>query len=243
YQGGLKIYTTLDPSWERAAQSVAQEPYAVPAANPSYAQKPDTAIVSVDAKTGAIRTMLSGRNYEKDQTALATARRQPGSSFKPFTLTAAFLQGVPPGETFSSKSPFHSQQWPSPCHCVFNSEGAGDLGYMNLWKATADSINVVFAQLVLQIGAKSVVNAAHRMGITSSLIPVPSITLGTEDVSPLEMASAYQTLADQGVHCETYAISRIVEGTRTIYRHQPQCSRAIPADVANLVTALLQGVV
>jgi penicillin-binding protein 1A len=243
YQGGLKIYTTLDPSWQRAAQAVAQQPYAVTAANPGYAQEPDTAIVSVDVKSGAIRTMLSGRNYAKDQTALATARRQPGSSFKPFTLAAAFLQGVPPGETFSSKSPFHSPKWPSKCHCVFNSEGAGDLGYMDLWKATAESINVVFAQLVLQIGAESVVKAAQRMGITSPLIPVPSITLGTEDVSPLEMASAYQTLADQGMHCAPYAIVRIVEGTKTIYRHQAQCTRAIPADVANLVTALLRGVV
>ena len=199
------------------------------AANPNYVQKPDTAIVSVDVKTGAIRTMLSGRNYAKDQTALATARRQPGSSFKPFTLAAAFLQGVPPGETFSSRSPFHSPQWPSPCHCVFNSEGAGDLGYMDLWKATAESINVVFAQLVLQIGAQSVVSAAQRMGITSPLIPVPSITLGTEDVSPLEMASAYQTLADQGVHCAPYAISRIVEGTKTIYRQRGATAECVNA--------------
>ena len=212
YEGGLKIYTTLDPDWQAAAQSVANEPYRESVANPNYAQTPDTAIVSVDNTTGAIRTMLSGRNYQKDQLNLADARRQPGSSFKPFTLVAAFREGIPPGSVFSTKSPLYLPQWTgNDCSCVSNAEGAGDAGYANLWSATKDSINVVFAQLILEVGPDKVVQAAHDMGIESDLPAVPSLTLGTADVTPIEMASAYQTLANDGKHCEPYTVD---EGRR-----------------------------
>ena len=130
YEGGLRIYTTLDPDWQAAAQSVANEPYRESVANPNYAQTPDTAIVSVDNATGAIRTMLSGRNYQQDQLNLADARRQPGSAFKPFTLVAAFRDGIPPGSVFSTKSPLYLPQWTgNDCSCVSNAEGAGDAGY------------------------------------------------------------------------------------------------------------------
>ena len=93
------------PDWQRHAQEAANEPYREAVPNPDYKQTPDTAIVSVDNTTGAIRTMLSGRNYNKDQLNLADASRQPGSAFKPFTLVAAFREGVPPGSVFSTKSP------------------------------------------------------------------------------------------------------------------------------------------
>jgi len=242
FQGGLSITTTLDPSWQQYAQEAAQQPYAVGAANPGYKQTPDTAIVSVDNVTGAIRTMLSGRNYNKDQLDLATATRQPGSSFKPFTLVAAFEQGVPPGQVYDSKTPFCSPKWPSPDHCVNNAE-PGTGGFIDLWTATADSVNVVFAQLALQIGPQAIVDAAHTMGIRSPLPVVPSITLGTGDVSPLEMASAYSTLANNGVHCQPYAVAKVTDGNGVLYKHKPQCKQVIPADIAHLVTAMLQGVI
>ncbi len=246
YQGGLSIFTTLDPQWQRDAQTAANAPWAIAPSNPGNREKPDAAIVSIDTGNGAIRTMLSGRNFQKDQIALATAGRQPGSSFKPFTLAAAFQQNVPPGAEFSSRSPFHTSAWDNSCHCVVNAEGAGDQGYLNLWQATADSVNVVFAQLELSLKgqAAAVVAAAHKMGITSPLIAVPSLTLGTEEVSPLEMASAYQTLADGGKHCEPYAVARITSGQEgTLYRHHPVCKQVIRPDVANLITAMLRGVV
>jgi penicillin-binding protein 1A len=242
FQGGLSITTTLDPSWQRFAQEAAQQPYAIPASNPGYKQKPDTAIVSVDNASGAIRTMLSGRNYYKDQLDLATATRQPGSSFKPFTLVAAFEKGVPPGQVYDSKTPFCSPKWPSPDHCVNNAE-PGTGGFIDLWAATAESVNVVFAQLALQIGPQAIVDAAHTMGIRSPLPVVPSITLGTGDVSPLEMASAYSTLANNGVHCQPFAVAKVTDSGGVLYRHKPQCKQVIPADIAHLVTAMLQGVI
>lgn len=242
YEGGLRITTTLDPDWQAAAQSVASLPYRVSAAHPDYAQTPDTAIVSVDNETGAIRTMLSGRDYLKDQLNLANSHRQPGSSFKPFTLVAAFREDIPPGSMFSTKSPLYLPEWRgNACSCVSNAEGAGDGGYRNLWEATADSINVVFAQLILQAGPENVVEAAHDMGIQTELAAVPSLTLGTVDVTPIEMAAAYQTLANDGKHCESFAVAKVVDDDGVFYRHKPACKQVVAPEIAHLVTAMLQG--
>ncbi|MBA3690007.1 MAG: transglycosylase domain-containing protein [Actinobacteria bacterium] len=242
FQGGLKIITTLDPQWERAAQAAANQPWAVRPGNPGYRQTPDTAIVSVDNVDGAIRTMLSGRNYQKDRLELATATRQTGSAFKAFTLTAAFEEGIPPGQVYSATSPFCSPAWTSENHCVSNAE-PGRGGYENLTTATAYSTNVVFAQLALDVGPSKIAGTAHAMGITSDLSVVPSITLGTSDVSPLEMASAYQTLANEGRHCEPFAVARVEDAEGLLYRHKAQCRQVIDPDIAAQVTSMLQGVV
>jgi penicillin-binding protein 1A len=241
YQGGLKIYTTLDPAWQRFAQEAVDE-----SPNLSLNHGPDASLVSVDTKNGAIRTMLSGKDYERDQLDLAWhGRRQVGSAFKPFTLVAAFEHGIPPGKVYSGRSPFCSPSWLSEDHCVRNAEGSG--GYMDLWHATEDSVNVIFAQLALDVGPENIVTAAHEMGITSPLDAVPSITLGTEEVSTLEMASAYSTLANDGVHCVPFAIARVMEPVgnklQRLYQHRDDCTQAIDQDIAHLVTAMLQNVV
>jgi penicillin-binding protein 1A len=121
---------------------------------------------------------------------------------------------------------------------------SGDEGYIDLWTATQDSVNVVFAQLALDIGPSAIVGAAHAMGITAPLQAVPSITLGTEEVSTLDMASAYSTLANGGRHCEPFAISRVlVPGGQALYRHRATCRQVIEPAVAHQVTAMLERVV
>ena len=120
---------------------------------------------------------------------------------------------------------------------------------MDLWTATENSVNVVFAQLALDVGPENIVETAHLMGITSALDAVPSITLGVEEVSTLDMASSFGTLANQGVHCEPYAVARVEapdedgSGVHNLYRHRRQCEKAIAPDIANLITAMLQRVV
>ncbi|HEX6330046.1 MAG TPA: transglycosylase domain-containing protein [Actinomycetota bacterium] len=245
YQGGLRIYTTLEPEWQRDAQRAVDD-----SAHISRNEGPDVSLVSVEAPTGAIKAMLSGKNYRRDQLDLVWhGRRQVGSAFKPFTLAAAFLDGFPPGKVYSSASPLCGLAgWISASGCVSNAEGGGDAGFMDLWQATQNSVNVVFAQLAVDVGPERIVDAAQLMGITAPMDPVPSITLGVEEVSTLDMASAYGTLANDGIHCEPFAVARIEQprdsgGYTDLYRHRPQCEQMLDPDIAHLITAMLERVV
>jgi penicillin-binding protein 1A len=258
YQGGLKIYTSLDPKWQDYAQAaVDASPYIHP-----DKRSPDASLVSIRATDGAIKAMLSGKNYKRDQYDLVWhGTRQTGSAFKPFTLVAAFEHGFPQGKVYSSKSPLcNLAGWVSASGCVSNAEGAGDGGFLDLWGATQNSVNVVFAQLALDVGPQNIVDAAHRMGITVRLDAVPSITLGVEEVPTMDMASAYATLANDGRHCEPWAVRRIefaslaqgagdVPGkgagkqARVLYRHHVDCKQVIKPQIAHLVSAMLQRVV
>ncbi len=239
FQGGLRIYTTLLPSWQRTAQEAIDT-----SPNISMDAGPDASLVSVIPTTGAIRAMVSGKDYARDQLDLVWhGLRQVGSAFKPFTLAAAFEEGIPPGRVYNSASPFCSPRWISADHCVRNAEPSGG-GYINLWQATQNSVNVVFAQLALDVGPDKIVEVAHKMGITSPLDAVPAITLGVEEVSTLDMASAYGTLANDGVHCKPFAISRVLlPDGKKLYQHRPECTRAIPSDVARQITAMLERVI
>lgn len=245
YQGGLRIYTTLDPAWQEYAQATVD---ASPHLDPK--EGPDASLVSVETSTGAIKAVLSGMDYERDQIDLVWhGTRQTGSAFKPFTLAAAFREGFPAGKVYSSHSPnCDLEGWISESGCVSNAEGAGDAGYMDLWTATQNSVNVVFAQLALDVGPERIAETAQLMGITSALDPVPSITLGVEEVSTIDMASAFGTLANDGVHCEPYAVARVNQpkeggGFELLYKHRRQCEQAIDVEIAHLITAMLQRVV
>jgi membrane peptidoglycan carboxypeptidase len=250
FEGGLKIVTTLDPSWQRAAEKAANAPWAV--TPHGYGHPPEVAIVTVDNATGAIRTMLSGRNYARDAKDFVTTGHQPGSSYKPFILAAAFDQGIPPTQVFDSSSParFPGINEDGSTWVVDNAEGPGSRGLVDLWEATASSINVVFARLILEIGPGEVDDITERMAALSGLkrnvrdIPgFASQATGSVEMSPLEMAAGFQTIANGGVHCIPYTIQSISRGDEQLYRHRKDCEQTIPRDDANLITAMLRGVV
>jgi penicillin-binding protein 1A len=250
YQGGLEIHTSLDPDWQDYAQeAILDSPYIDTAK-----KSPDSSLVSVRATDGAIKAMLSGKNYRRDQYDLVwRGTRQTGSAFKPFTLVAAFEHGFPQGKVYSSASPQCGLAgWISADGCVSNAEGGGDAGYMDLWEATENSVNVVFAQLALDVGPEAIVDAARRMGITVGLDAVPAITLGVEEVPTMDMASAYATLANDGIRCEAWAVRKVElagvprsapRAERLLYHHEPKCRQVVDPEIAHLVTAMLQRVV
>ncbi len=241
-EGGLSIITTLNPDWQRAAQKAANQPWAIAPANPGYSPEPDVGIVSLGTRTGAIQTMLSGRNYQKDQLNLVTTPHQPGSSFKPYVLATAFEQGIPPTATFSGAQ--------GPIAGCFNQDGSvwnvtnaegTSLGMVNLYDATAYSINAVFARLTETVGPQNVADMAHRLGITTPLPAVCSLGTGSVGITPLDQASGYQTFANSGIHCTPYAVSEIRRNNKVLYDQTPDCNRVLAAPIANLVNKLLEG--
>ena len=241
-EGGLQVRTTLDAPMQTAAHdaiaSVLQHP-----------SDPAAALVAIDPRTGAVRAMLP---YIPDgsrlQFNLATqSGRTAGSAFKPFTLAAAVDQGIslysgfsgppsltiPDRECYGIKGPWNPHNY-----------GDESAGYMNLLDATAHSVNTIFAQLVVKVGPSNVVAEAQRMGITTSLQSVCSITLGTQPVNPLEMTDGYATLAARGVHHDPQAFE-VVRGPNgeTLGTLDSQGTQAIPQTTADQVTAALQRVV
>jgi membrane peptidoglycan carboxypeptidase len=243
-EGGYDIVTTLDPSWQRYAQEAADAPWARTPLHPEHKPPADLGIVSLDVPTGAIRVMLSGKNYRKDQKNTVTTPHQPGSSFKPYVLAAAFEQGIPPTAVYSgvqgviTDDPMcetNGEPW-----TVINAEGTS-LGSMNLYEATADSVNAVFARLILDVGPDNVADMAHRMGVMSPLPAVCSLATGSVGITPLDQASGYQTLANRGIHCVPYAVSEIRKGNQILFRQRPDCDRVLATGIADLETDVLKG--
>ena len=243
FQGGLKIYTTLEPGLQRAGERIAQGRF------PDTAG-PQTAMAAVDARTGAVKALVASTEFERSQVNLATGQggsgRQSGSAFKPFTLVAALEKGIPLGKVYRAES----GQWVD-CgeyggrYQVFNAGDGGGSGYVDLPTATQNSINAVFVQLAIDAGPPNIVEVAHRMGIESYLDPYCTVTLGVEEVTPLEMANSFGTLANHGVHCEPFAITKVVgRGGRILQKQRTgQCQQVVERDVADRVAGLLRLVV
>jgi len=244
FKGGLKIYTTLIPKLQNTARNIIRAH--LPFAGPQPPADPQGAMATIVPQTGAIEAMVGGLNYSKLKYDLAwQGRRSTGSAFKAFTLVAAMEHAVPPGRVYDSATPQVVQGCQAGGWKVHNAE-PGTGGFMNLWDATAHSVNVVFAQLIRDVGPQNVLDAAAAMGIPREhMQAVCSLTLGTGvGTNPLEMTSAYATLANGGVHCAPYAISKVLDRNgKVIFRGRASCKQVIPPDVAAQVTAMLQGVI
>lgn len=244
-EGGLDIITTLDPGWQKAAQKAASAPWDRTPLHPEVKPEPDLAIVSLETHTGAIRTMLSGRDYLHDQINTVTTQHQPGSSFKPYILAAAFEQGIPPTATYSGAQGAIPECFngDGSVWTVTNAEGTS-LGTLDLYRATADSVNAVFARLIVDVGPANVVDMAERAGITTYLPPYCALATGSVGITPLDQASGYQTFANSGIHCTPFAVSEIRRhgrNNKVLYQQVPDCTRVVSAPIANLVTDLLKG--
>lgn len=238
FQGGLRVYTTLHPKIQAQAEEAAR------ALLPS-AKDPEVSLVCVDHTTGEIVAMVGGRDFTKDKFNLAVqGRRQPGSAFKPFVLVTALEEGVRPTDVFAATP--YSVRVTDGVWNVQNYENAITSGSMTLSAATNWSVNAVYARLIMKVGPEDVVKTAKAMGITTQLDPNPAIALGglKTGVSPLEMASAYGTIASGGIRRVPTAVLKVTDDRgATVFEPQRAETRAIPEGVAKQTSVMLHDVV
>jgi penicillin-binding protein 1A len=195
----LVIVTTLHRDTQRAAEAALGEALAA-AGEESRAQQAALVAMTPD---GAVRAMVGGVSYGQSQFNRATqALRQPGSAFKLFVYLTALEQGRSPNDIVIDR-PVQIEGWTP------GNFGGDFAGQMTLREALAQSVNTVAAETAWNAGIDNVVAMAHRLGITSDLQPLPSLALGTAEVTPLELTSAYATLANQGREVWPYAILEI----------------------------------
>ncbi|MDX6605073.1 MAG: penicillin-binding protein, partial [Solirubrobacterales bacterium] len=208
---------------------------------------PAAGLASVDPNTGAIVALAAteGEASESQFNYAWQAHRQPGSSFKTYVLTTAIKQGIDPASTYyDGTSPITLQIPGGGTWTVNNAEPGG--GTMSLEAATWDSVNAIFAQLDLDVGPEAVTETAHEMGIESPLQSVPAEAIGglAIGVTPLEMADAYATLANGGVHHDATAVSRVEfpDGKVDNFDKAPG-DRVLTPGQAWEVTRILEGVI
>jgi 1A family penicillin-binding protein len=234
-QGGLKIYTTLDPECQQAAEEAVETQLASIGDDELTA-----ALVAIDPSTGYIKAMVGGRDYNTSQYNLATqAKRQPGSSFKAFTLAAAIDDGVNPDIYINCSSPMEiTSTW------KVQNYNNKNYGTITLERATQVSSNTGYAQVAQAIGGTKIAETAKALGIDVELDPYPSLTLGTIGIPPIQMAEAYATLAANGVHRDAVAITKIEDRNGNIvYQHKDNPSQVLDASVAYATTQVLETVV
>ncbi|MDP2299649.1 MAG: PBP1A family penicillin-binding protein [Actinomycetota bacterium] len=237
FKGGLTVHTTLDTTMQTYAEEASRSVL-------DRADDPDNALVAIEPSTGYIKALVGGRDWNTNKFNFATqAHRQPGSSFKVFTLVTALEEGMPPRRMLDSSSPAIIPTGGRPWN-VGNAEGGGGRGYITLQSATVGSVNTAFARLIAEIGAEKVVLTARRMGIESDIQPFLSITLGSQEVTPLEMASAFGTLAADGRHFPHTAITKIIDAQgEIVFEDVPEGDQVIEHSVAYAATQILKGVI
>ncbi|ADB51960.1 transglycosylase domain-containing protein [Conexibacter woesei] len=254
FSGGLKITTSLDLDLQTAAEQTISQML------PAGSGLPSASLVAIDNKTGEVRAMVGGDDYTTRPFNLATqGQRQPGSTFKPFTLAAALETGISPDNVYAS-SP---KEFPVPGTngkeaFIVRNYGDSYSGSTSLRSATTTSDNSVYAEVGLQVGTKKIARVARRMGIRTPISTNPAMTLGglREGVTPLDMAHAYQTFATGGkrmwnddlgapdrgpigIHLVRDGKGKVIRDNRKTLKTK----QVIPAAVAQTSTEILQSVV
>ena len=248
FQGGLRVYTTFDPAAQ--AQAIAARdanlsltngvfPVGIDAeGNPRFGS---AAIASVQPDNGAVRTMVGGPGFENYQYNLVTQnRRNPGSSFKTYVLATALEQGRSPEDQIDGRGPctFAMPNGQEPYEVTNFDGSSGDMG--TLRQQTLRSSNCAYVRLGFVVGQQQAVDMAARLGVRSPMSPVPSTPLGTVDLTPLDMASAYATIANDGVYNPPYMIDSVLNRDgRRIFAHEAAPERVLSAETSRLVTSVL----
>ncbi len=239
FRGGLRIYTTIDLNLQHMAENVLAR-----MVKPNSG--PDAAIVCIDPRTGYLKAMVGGKNYSASQFNLAAqGHRQAGSAFKVFVLSRAIADGVSPDRTYDSSSPRIINLPEGGKWVVNNYEGHGS-GSMTLRSATIHSVNCVYAQLIMDVGPSRVKALAKQMGIMTDFQDNPAIALGglSNGVTPVEMASAFGTLANNGIHAVPRSVYKVTDASgNVVAENKPETHVVLDGKVAAEINGLLEEVV
>ena len=237
FKGGLTIKTTIDPTVQDAAENAAQTQL-----SKLGLDELQIGMTVVDAKTGAIKGMFAGRDYNADTAHRnwAIDSQQTGSSFKAFTLATAIKEGMSPDVTVNANSPL---KWDS--KWTLGNYANTSYGNITLARATAVSSNTAYVQVQEAVGTQKIVDLCKKMGID---IPAnyqyASMTLGTTPLNTVQMASAYATFANGGTYNEAYVIDSVSSRDgKELYKHEAASERVLDAGVAEAVTNVLEGVI
>jgi penicillin-binding protein 1A len=243
-EGGLQVYTTLDPAMQDIAQDAVT--WGIDRARAEGIGAHQGALVAIRPSTGEILAMVGGAtpfSLTNQFNRAWQSRRQPGSSFKAYVYTAEVDAGHPPStivyDTPVSYPMGDGSRW-TPMDDDFRYYGAMTMRY-----ALAQSRNVVAVKLAQDIGIDRVVEYAHRMGVTAPLDPTLSLALGSSGISPLDNAAGYATLANGGVHITPTSIKLVRDslGTPVLDNTFPQQTEVVSAGVAYIMTSMLESVI
>ncbi|CAN5516751.1 transglycosylase domain-containing protein [soil metagenome] len=241
YTGGLKVYTTLDLNMQKDA-------YDAVTTTLDRDGDPSGSLVAIDDQ-GQVKAMMGGTDFKNNKVNLATGKagggsgRQPGSTFKMFALAEAVREGY----SVQSVLPSPGKIDITDPKCL-NGESkwsvrGGPGGASSLVTATKNSINTVYAQLMLRLGPDKVLQTAHDMGVTADLKPYCSLVLGGGEVSVMDMAAGYSTLANNGVAKTPIVVTRVEFPDGSVKDYSPATKQVLTPDQSGLVTYALQQVV
>ena len=242
YQGGLRIETTLDP----AAQLLAEDAVSKVLVDP--ANDPEASLVAIDPRSGHVKAYVGGRDFFGDAPTAkfdlaGQASRQAGSAFKPFVLAAALDEEMPLTTEYDAPGQLTIPLPGQPPWNVSNYDGSSR-GRLDLVDATVFSSNTVYAQLIMDVGPRDVVELAAEMGVRSDLQPFPSAALGTNGINAIDLASGYATLAADGLHAEPVFVTRVTDARGTVlYEETPKRDRVLDAEIARQVNAVMEQVI
>jgi len=247
--GGLRVYTTLQRKVMNAAREGVRE------AKPQGLKDLHAAVATVEVGTGALRGFFGGQDYLDSQINWAVSGSQPGSTFKPFALAAGLEAGFSLKDTFEGNSPFEVGD--AEIHNQGEGTGSNFGSSLSLLEATKNSVNTAYVDLTMSLpnGPEDVVDMATRLGVpkdtkarsmdrlhdSPGLKPEATVALGSATVSPINMANAYGTVANDGQYTGVYVIDKVVDRDgEVLYRHRSKSEDALREDVSHDVSYALQ---
>jgi 1A family penicillin-binding protein len=242
-KGGMRVQTTVDYNMQKAAEANVQRAYQTLRGRGLSVKNLQVSLVAVDPRTHFVKALVGGVDYKKSQLNRAIqSRRQPGSAFKPFVYYTAFASGRFTPDSVVNDAPISIRDGSR--YYTPKNYGGGYSGPTSLRMALMKSSNIPAVILGQRVGTEKVVEVCRRLGFKSPLIAVPSLPLGSVDVTPLEMAGAYATFASNGWHSDPTIIVRVTDSRgNVLFDNTPKPKLVLDPWATASLTSVLQGVI